>query len=212
MTNPTRGAYAKSALIKRHILESCVPAIVEHGLRGVTMAEVARRAGISHSGLLHHFPTKEALIRSVLTMQDARAENYLREQASTADDDPLRVVRAALELLGEDRAGEQPALSVLLAAEGASLAMPAHEHFARRYRLIREFLARQFGALAAQGRLETYLPPTQLAAVVVATVEGIALQRLYAPGDLSGAQTLAGVLAAFIPELRTPSVGIEPAE
>jgi len=79
MSTKERGPYAKSVEVKRGILEACIAAFGSGGFHGASMAEIARRAGISHTGLLYHFPQKEALLTAVLEMQDQRAAAYLEK-------------------------------------------------------------------------------------------------------------------------------------
>ena len=50
-----RGQYAKTAAVRQRIIESCVDAFSQTGFHGATMKDIARRAGISQTGLLHHF-------------------------------------------------------------------------------------------------------------------------------------------------------------
>ncbi|GAP50590.1 transcriptional regulator [Streptomyces azureus] len=44
--------------------------IAERGHRGASLAAVAERVGLTQEGLLHHFPTKEALLVAVLRDRD----------------------------------------------------------------------------------------------------------------------------------------------
>ena len=44
--------------------------IAERGYRGATLAAVADRVGLTQQGLMHHFPTKEALLVAVLAARD----------------------------------------------------------------------------------------------------------------------------------------------
>jgi AcrR family transcriptional regulator len=197
-----RGPYAKSVEVKRGILEACMTAFGESGFHGVSMAEVARRAGISHTGLLHHFPNKEILLASVLTMLDFRAARYLEEHADRDGDDPLTAIHGLLDtVIGRRRSIGATELSTILPAEATAKGHPAHEHFRERYSSIRRFLSRQFRALLEQDRMNTALSPDQLAATIVAVTEGLQTQWLYEPGavDIDGA--VVAVLGAFIPEL-----------
>lgn len=200
MTPTTRGSYAKTHAVKRGILEACITAFGESGFHGVSMAEIARRAGISHTGLVHHFPDKESILAALLTMQDARAAEYLKGDAGQSHDDPLVVIRGMLHSLA-DRTPGLVELSVVLSAEAVSPAHPAHEHFRRRYEGVRSFLTRQFTALAGEGRLSAAVRPDALAAITVALVEGLQAQWLYdrTGVDIDAAITVA--LGAFVPEL-----------
>jgi len=70
--------YAKTAAVKRGIVDACLTAFGEAGFHGVSMAELARRAEVSYTGLLHHFPRKEDLLTAVLELQDERTAEFLR--------------------------------------------------------------------------------------------------------------------------------------
>ena len=52
--------------IRSQILDSVEAVVVEHGVRKLTLDAVARHAGLSKSGLLHHFPSKEFLIDALV--------------------------------------------------------------------------------------------------------------------------------------------------
>jgi AcrR family transcriptional regulator len=51
------------------------------GFHGGSVREIARRAGLSQAGLLHHFPSKEHLLRAVLAWRDEIARRQLGEPA-----------------------------------------------------------------------------------------------------------------------------------
>jgi AcrR family transcriptional regulator len=195
-----RGPYAKSAEVKRAILEACVSAFGESGFHGVTMAEIARRAEISHTGLVHHFPDKQTILTALLVMQDERAARFLEEHSEREGGDPVEVIRGMLETIVGRRIGLVE-VSVVLSAEAVATSHPAHEHFRQRYENIRRFLTRQFSALRDSGRLDARLSPDQLATVTVALVEGLQEQWLYAPAAIDVDALLVGALSAFIPEL-----------
>lgn len=44
----------------------------QHWFRGGSLARIAREVGISQTGLLHHFPSKAALLQAVLGARDLR--------------------------------------------------------------------------------------------------------------------------------------------
>ncbi len=45
----------------RHILEAAEPLLAERGFDGVSIMDIARRAGVSKANIYHHFASKEAL-------------------------------------------------------------------------------------------------------------------------------------------------------
>ncbi|HWS51841.1 MAG TPA: TetR family transcriptional regulator, partial [Microbacterium sp.] len=65
-----RGPYAKTAAVRRRIIEACLEVFTESGYRATTMKAVAERAGISQRGLVHHFRDKGELLAAVLEARD----------------------------------------------------------------------------------------------------------------------------------------------
>lgn len=199
-----RGPYAKSAATKRAILDACITAFGETGFHGVSMAEISRRAAISQTGLLHHFPSKEILLRSVLALLDLRTARYIQEHADHDDGDPLLVVEELLEaVVGRRSTAGTAQLATALPAEATAPTHPAHEHYRERYSSIRSFLSRHFSRLQEQSRMDPACPPDQLAAVVVALTDGLRTQWLYEPEAIDVEREVTVVLRAFIPELES---------
>jgi AcrR family transcriptional regulator len=196
--------YAKSAAVQRTILEACSAAFGESGFHGVSMAEIARRAGISHTGLLHHFPRKEALLTAILALQDERTAEQMHERGRSADRDPVDVLREmVVSLMDEEPEVGIVELSAVLSGEATSLSHPAHAYFQGRYRNIRRYVGRQFARLAEEGRLASTQDAEHLAALLIASVEGLHQQWLYErDATVPIAAIVEGLLAALIPELR----------
>ncbi|HEU4324349.1 MAG TPA: TetR family transcriptional regulator [Roseiflexaceae bacterium] len=48
------------------LLQAAVEAMQQSGPSGLTLDQVARQAGVSKGGLLHHFPSKEALLEALV--------------------------------------------------------------------------------------------------------------------------------------------------
>lgn len=96
-TAPERGLEPKERLFHAAV---CVA--LENGFGKVTLDAVARQAGISKGGLLHHFSTKAELIRAMLKhYADAAGDANPRKQRGAFNDvDPLAV--AALVAAAED--------------------------------------------------------------------------------------------------------------
>ncbi|CAI2932418.1 TetR/AcrR family transcriptional regulator [Aminobacter niigataensis] len=90
---------------KERLFHAAVCVALENGFGKVTLDAVARQAGISKGGLLHHFSTKGDLIRAMLKhYADAAGDESLREAGGDGlnDVDPLAV--AALVAAAEDTA------------------------------------------------------------------------------------------------------------
>jgi AcrR family transcriptional regulator len=55
------------ALCHEKLLEAAIHVIAANGVPGLTLDAVAKHAGVSKGGLLHHFPTKNALLSTLIT-------------------------------------------------------------------------------------------------------------------------------------------------
>lgn len=86
---PTRDA----PRTRRILLDAAARAVLAHGAT-VSLEVVAREAGVSKGGLLHHFPSKDALfsglVDDLMNQFDATVEAHL----DPADDRPGRLTRA----------------------------------------------------------------------------------------------------------------------
>ncbi|WP_133259889.1 TetR/AcrR family transcriptional regulator [Streptacidiphilus pinicola] len=128
-TGRPRGPYAKTAERRRVILDAALAAYAEAGSRGVSIKDIADRAGLSHTGVVHHFGTREALLTAVLEDRDAAAAEAYGEEAALWRTDMLAAN------------AETPGLVKLfvdLAAAGAEADHPAHDFFVDRYQGLRE--------------------------------------------------------------------------
>ena len=52
-------------VVRAQLLEAAAHVTIERGLGGLTLDLVARRAGVSKGGLIHHFASKQALIEGL---------------------------------------------------------------------------------------------------------------------------------------------------
>jgi AcrR family transcriptional regulator len=61
------------------ILDQAEALFAEHGFHGVALSKIAAAAGLGNAGLIHHFPTKAKLYRTVLERVAAGLDARLRE-------------------------------------------------------------------------------------------------------------------------------------
>ncbi|MFI5718126.1 TetR family transcriptional regulator [Nocardia sp. NPDC051750] len=69
----TRDAEQAGEARRARILSAAMKLFAENGYRGTSLAAVAAAAGITRSGVLHHFSSKEALLAAVLAERDEQA-------------------------------------------------------------------------------------------------------------------------------------------
>ncbi|MBU2666129.1 TetR family transcriptional regulator [Actinoplanes bogorensis] len=106
------------------IFEATVRAVVRDG-SGVAIGTIARDAGVSKSGLLHHFPTREALFEAVTSdVLDGFRRDVLAH-LDLAENRPGKLLRAYVRAVCDDleREEDQPgweALALLRSEPGVA--------------------------------------------------------------------------------------------
>ncbi|MFG2792738.1 TetR/AcrR family transcriptional regulator [Streptomyces sp. NPDC048419] len=172
-------ARVRSEERRAEIVRAALEVIAERGYRGTSLAAVAERVGLTQQGLLHHFPTKEALLVAVLEERD---------QWDAVPATQWRVdLLASLVEYNAMRPGIIQTFSALL-GESVTEGHPAREYFTDRYRQVRESMA---GVLRAEygERLPNGLTPERTAPLLVAVMDGLQYQWLLDPEsvDMPGA-------------------------
>ncbi|SCE18821.1 TetR/AcrR family transcriptional regulator [Streptomyces sp. DvalAA-19] len=178
-------ARARSEERRAEILRATLEVIAERGYRGATLGAVAERVGLTQQGLLHYFPTKEALLVAVLEDRDRWDTGG---GGRGGEDGAWR-----LELLGSlveynaMRPGIVQTFSALL-GESVTEEHPAREFFTRRYTQVRAGMAAtlraEYGEMLPGG-----LTPERAAVLLVAVMDGLQYQWLLDPEsvDMPGA-------------------------
>ncbi|MEU8504819.1 TetR/AcrR family transcriptional regulator [Streptomyces brevispora] len=191
MTRDTRRGYAKGRAKRVEILDQAMAMFGEVGYRGASLRVIATRCGISHPGLLHHFPTKQSLLLAVLEHRDEVDGEWLALGGPKGVDGLRRLVDLAA--LNAERRGIVELFSVL-AAEATSTDHPAHTYFVERYRTSVLTTAASYRKARDEGALRTGIAPDEAAQQLVALMDGLQIQWL-----ISGCGTdMAGVLRAHV--------------
>ncbi|WP_324789768.1 TetR/AcrR family transcriptional regulator [Streptomyces sp. H51] len=172
-------ARVRSEERRTEIVRAALEVIAERGYRGASLAAVAERVGLTQQGLLHYFPTKDALLVAVLKERD---------RWDALPDTRWRVdLLAALVEYNVMRPGIIQTFSALL-GESVTEGHPAREYFTERYRRVRESMAAVLRAEYGE-RLPNGLTPERTAPLLVAVMDGLQYQWLLDPEsvDMPGA-------------------------
>ncbi|MDX6351105.1 MAG: hypothetical protein QOF84_5895 [Streptomyces sp.] len=160
---------------KAEIIQAAVEVIAERGYRGASLAAVAERVGLTQQGLLHHFPTKEALLIAVLEIRD---QWDMASAALAGSAWPMEMMANLVEY-NATRPGIVQVFTVL-AGDSVTEDHPAREYFKDRYSWVRrnavESLRNEYGDELPGG-----LTPEQAAPLLVAIMDGLQVQWLHDP-------------------------------
>lgn len=135
---------------REEILDAASALFAERGYHGASLRDISRRVGISHPGMLHHFPSKEALLAAVIDRLEAHAQGLL-DSVAALQNSPQSLVAA---LTGPWDPRQHP--MALLATLSAEIVNPDHpgRYRVARLRLVHENVLEQvLTGLAANGRL-----------------------------------------------------------
>jgi AcrR family transcriptional regulator len=191
MTVEVQRGYAKGRAKRREIIDQAMAMFGEAGYRGASLREIAARCGISHPGLLHHFPTKESLLLAVLDHRDEVDIEWLETDSA----DGVTTLRHLVELtaLNTTRRGIVE-LYAVLSAEATSADHPAHAYFRQRYRRAVDTAVSAYARARGTGALREGIDPEAAGRQLIALMDGLQVQWLLD----DGATDMAGVLRAHV--------------
>ncbi|MFV8319616.1 MULTISPECIES: TetR/AcrR family transcriptional regulator [unclassified Mycobacterium] len=171
---PYETLLAKGEDRKQRILEVAQRLLSRNGWRSTTLAQIAREAGVTPAGLLHHFESKEQLLHAVLDARDL--------------DDDTHSDRGG-DLLGEiaqvaDRFSRQPELLgtfTVLLVENIAPDAPLHDRLVNRQRAATEIVAAGIRRGQAAGRYRADIDPAVKAVEILAFIHGMEMTWLLDP-------------------------------
>ena len=140
--------------------------LAKNGWRSTSVAQIARAAGLSPAGLMHHFESKNELLHAVLDARD--------------DDDLARVDRAG-DLIDQIRkipgrfleSPELVGMYAVLLIENLEPDAPLHDRLLGRYRAALDTVEAGIRRGQHVGRYRTDLDPAVKAAEIVAFLNGM---------------------------------------
>jgi len=171
---PYAALLAKGEDRKQRILTATQRLVPKHGWRGITLGQIAREAGVTPAGLLHHFESKEHLLHAALDVRDAYDDARANRTGDIVEE--LRRVperfRQAPDLVG---------MFAVLLMENLDSDAPLHERFLGRYRASVDIVAAGIRRGQRAGRFRTDLDPAVKAVEIVAFLNGMETAWLLDP-------------------------------
>ena len=165
---------AKGEDRRQRILAAAQRLMTRNGSRGTSLGQIAREAGVSPAGLLHHFESKEQLLQAVLDARDA-------DDLAAADFslDPVEQLERVAERF-QRSPGLIGTFTVLL-TENLNPDAPLHGRFLTRYRDSVDIIANGIHQGQRAGEYRTDLDPAIKAAEIVAFLTGMETSWLLDP-------------------------------
>jgi AcrR family transcriptional regulator len=153
------------------------------GYRGATIGAIAARAGMSQSGLLHHFPSKELLLAAVVDARTAdHREAYLAAKAEDAKFGFMSAMVGLMQRGARDR--DLTRLFTVVIAEASSPDHPAHEWAAARYATTTDTVIEALREAQERQLLRPDFDPHSVAVTLLATMDGLQLRDTLTPHEL----------------------------
>jgi AcrR family transcriptional regulator len=145
------------------ILDTAAALVAERGLAGVTMSQIAQRAGIGRATLYKYFPDVEAI---VLAWHERQVADHLRRLNDVAEavPDPGERLRSVLQSYAELSAGQHADAHGM--GHTPDLAAPLHraEHVHTARQRLHALITEIITAAAETGTVRTDVPAAELAA------------------------------------------------
>ncbi|MFI0352657.1 TetR/AcrR family transcriptional regulator [Actinomadura sp. 9N407] len=171
---------SKGERTRARILDSAAELFSASGFQAVSLRDIAAHAGLTHAGLLHHFPGKESLLIKVLGRRDRIDAKLLF--APGADSRPEELIADIAGIVARNmRTPGLVALYVKISGEAADPEHPAHDYFVQRYRLLRERLVWAFTELFARSDPPLREDPVIAAQQFLGLMDGLQTQWLLEP-------------------------------
>jgi AcrR family transcriptional regulator len=183
---PRRTQAERTQQRKEQLIRAAIRFFGQNGYHGAKLADIARAAGVTEPGLLHHFPTKAHLLMEVLAERD-RVDRERFDPSLNDGTKPPLVPYEELVQYNETVPGLVQLFTVLV-AESVDEQHPAHEFFKGRYQKLREATVSLLKAAQAAGEIRDDLPAEDLVVMLFAMMDGLQVQWLYEPAQVDMAR------------------------
>lgn len=128
MSRPYASLLAKGEDRRQLILSVAERLLARNGWRNTSLAQIAKEAGVTPAGLLHHFESKDQLLNAVLDARDADDEIHADYRSGDLVTELSRVPERF------DRAPELVGTFTVLLVENIAPDAPLHGRLLKRYR------------------------------------------------------------------------------
>lgn len=168
-----RGSYAKGQARRQAIVDEAIAVFSRTGFHSGSLREIAKRVGLTPTGLMHHFADKEELFAEVLRQRDEKV------RAAAGDPAEHTLVQQAEKVVAYNQTTRGlTSLYAIVSAEATDSQHPSHADFAERYRSGAQSATQLLRAAQEAGEVRADIDPVLAARLISAVMDGIQLQWL----------------------------------
>ncbi len=165
---------AKGEDRKVRILAAAQRLLTQNGWRNTSLAQIAKEAGVSAAGLLHHFESKEQLLHAVVDARDADDDAHADRSGDLFEE----IAQAGARV---DRAPELVGTYSVLLLENLMPDAPLHDRLLARQRAAIDIVADLIRQGQASGKYRSDFDPALKAVQIVSLVNGMEISWLLDP-------------------------------
>jgi AcrR family transcriptional regulator len=195
LKTPKRTQAERTLERKKQLICAAIRFFGQNGYHGARLADIAKAAGVTEPGLLHHFPSKVHLLMNVLAERDLIDQERISSPLQIGEKDPL----LPLQLLAEynETVPGLVQLFTVLVAESIDEKHPAHEFFKQRYQKLREETIEVLTDAQVRNEVRSDIPAEELTVMLFAMMDGLQVQWLYEPEQVQMARLFKQFLDLF---------------
>ena len=164
---PYDSLLAKGEDRRQRILAVAERLLARNGWRNTSLAQIAKDAGVTPAGLLHHFESKEQLLNAVLDARDADDEIHADYRSGDLVTELCRVPERF------DRAPELIGTFTVLLVENIAPDAPLHDRLHDRYRDAVNIIVDLIKRGQSNGRYRTDVDAANKAVEILAFINGM---------------------------------------
>ncbi len=181
-TTPRQSQAERTRARKDQVIQAAIRYFGQDGYHGARLADIAKAAGITEPGLLHHYPSKVQLLMDVLAERD-RVDHDRFDPSMHGDAAGLLPSLQNLVAYNQTVPGLVQLFSVLV-AESIDKTHPAHSFFQDRYKNLRQQSLEAVRKAQSQGEVRGDIPAEDLVVMIYAMMDGLQVQWLYDPKSI----------------------------
>jgi AcrR family transcriptional regulator len=164
---PYAALLAKGEDRRQRILAVAQRLLPRNGWRNTSLAQIAKEAGVTPAGLLHHFDSKEQLLHAVLDARDQDDAVHADYQTGDLITEICRVPKRF------DRAPQLVGTFTVLLIENIDPDAPLHDRMHKRYRAAVDILTNNIETGQRVGKYRSDVNPANKAVEILAFINGM---------------------------------------